>query len=182
MIITFTGDAGAGKSTAAGVVKDYLTQDLFLDDPKIIKFAGPLKDMMRALGLTEDEIEGDLKEEPCSLLQGKTPRYAMQTIGTEWGRDMIGPCLWTTSWARRVHAQEGAVTLVDDVRFPNEITTVQALAHKYGGVHFHLKGRSKGLSDHPSESSLRVPGDVVIANPEGTTHEQLLTQMREYLP
>ena len=43
--------------------------------------------MLYQLGLGEAHIEGALKEVPCELLGGKTPRYAMQTLGTEWGRD-----------------------------------------------------------------------------------------------
>jgi hypothetical protein len=48
-----------------------------------VKFAGPLKSMCMALGLTEAHIEGHLKEVPCELLCGQTPRHAMQTLGTE---------------------------------------------------------------------------------------------------
>lgn len=57
LIIGFTGLAGSGKSTAA--LHTGYTR---------VRFAGPLKDMMRALGLTEQEIEGDRKEKPCNLL------------------------------------------------------------------------------------------------------------------
>jgi putative protein kinase ArgK-like GTPase of G3E family len=77
-IIGLTGLMGSGKSLAA--------QELERIGFTRTRFAGSLKDMMRVLGLTEEEIEGNLKETACALLGGKTPRYAMQTIGTEWGR------------------------------------------------------------------------------------------------
>ena len=47
---------------------------------------------------SEEEIDGRWKEHPCSLLLNKTPRYAMQTLGTEWGRELIGENIWTHIW------------------------------------------------------------------------------------
>jgi hypothetical protein len=78
-LIALTGYAGSGKSTLADILA---CEHGFT----VVKFAGPLKAMLRALGLDEREIEGDLKEQPCQLLAGHTPRRAMQTLGTEWGR------------------------------------------------------------------------------------------------
>lgn len=60
-ILVLTGEAGAGKSTIARELER-------LEGFARIRFAGPLKDMVRALGLTEREIEGDLKEQPCDKL------------------------------------------------------------------------------------------------------------------
>ena len=81
------GKAGSGKSTAAQVLID--------GGFKRVKFADPLKNMLRAIGLTDQHIEGDLKEVPCDMLLGQTPRHAMQTLGTEWGRGCIGGEFWT---------------------------------------------------------------------------------------
>jgi hypothetical protein len=93
------------------------------------RFAGPLKDMLRVLGLTDHELDGPLKNEPCALLGGKTPVQAMQTLGTEWGRKMIYSDLWLDTWKRRVedllHLGEGVV--VDDVRFGNEAAAIRTL-------------------------------------------------------
>ena len=41
-------------------------------------------------GMIRRMIDGDLKEAPTPLFEGRTPRHAMQTLGTEWGRDRIG--------------------------------------------------------------------------------------------
>lgn len=60
-IIVLTGRAGAGKTTVA----NYLVSELGYAR---VRFAGPLKAMAKALGLNDDEIDGHLKEQPCSKL------------------------------------------------------------------------------------------------------------------
>lgn len=119
-VIGLNGEAGSGKSEAA---QELIDEHGFT----LVKFAGPLKAMLRAfytevgldVDMVERKIEGDLKEQPCSHLCGKTPRHAMETIGTEWGRDLIGQDLWIKAWRNRVSSEEGPV-VTDDVRFDNE--------------------------------------------------------------
>lgn len=153
VLIAFTGIAGSGKSTAAQhLVKNHgFTR---------IRFAGPLKDMMRALGLTEAEIEGDRKEVSCELLGGKTPRYAMQTIGTEWGRDIIAPDLWIRAFnAALAKVPADVPVVVDDCRFPNEADAIIAA----GGVLVRVvrPGAGAGASGHSSEGQpLPVVGEI----------------------
>ncbi len=152
-LIAFTGLAGSGKSTAAQhLVKNHGFQR--------IRFAGPLKDMMRALGLTEAEIEGDRKETPCELLGGKTPRYAMQTIGTEWGRDLICQDLWIRAFnAALAKVPEGVPVVVDDCRFPNEADAIVAV----GGVLVRVvrPGAGAGAAGHSSEGQqLPAVGEI----------------------
>lgn len=118
-LIAFTGLAGAGKSTAA--------QHLVARGFTRIRFAGPLKAMMAALGLTHEQIDGTEKETPCALLGGKTPRYAMQTIGTEWGRDLIANDLWIRAFNLALEkVPAGVPVVVDDCRFPNEAAAISA--------------------------------------------------------
>ena len=50
-----------------------------------LRFADTIKDMLRVLGLSDEQLDGNLKEVPTDLLYGKTPRWAMQSLGTEWG-------------------------------------------------------------------------------------------------
>lgn len=125
IIIGFAGRAGAGKTTAA---KHLVQHHGFVR----VRFAGPLKAMMRALGCTEEEVDGAGKELPCDLLGGRTPRQAMQWLGTEWGRDMIAPDLWTRAWEYAAAGKPRVV--VDDVRFPNEVEALRRL----GGVVIQL--------------------------------------------
>ena len=142
-VIALTGLAGSGKSTAS----KYLVEK---HGYQLVKFAGPLKDMLRAIGLNEVQIEGELKEEPCEWLQGATPRHAMQTLGTQWGRACIGPSFWIDLWVRRVNQiiAEGKRVVVDDCRFPNEADEVR----KLGGVVWQLVGRGGIAGSHESEA------------------------------
>lgn len=118
-IVAFCGLIGSGKSTAA---RRLVNHHGFAG----VRFADPIKAMLRALGLSDAELDGALKELPCSLLGDKTPRWAMQRLGTEWGRQLIDPELWTRAWrcaVDRLPANVGVVA--DDCRFANEITAVR---------------------------------------------------------
>ena len=156
LIVGFTGQIGAGKSEAA--------KELHRIGFTRVRFAGPLKAMMASLGLTEDEIDGKLKEAPCELLCGKTPRFAMQTIGTEWGRDMIGSELWVNAWKRSVSQVPAFIpVVVDDVRFPNEATAIRELGGVLVRVERSGPAASKHASKHASEQ-MNFDADFVIKN------------------
>ncbi len=138
-VIGFCGAAGAGKSTAA----DRLVH---CHGFRRVRFAGPLKRMMWALGLDERHTDGALKELPCGLLGGRTPRFAMQTLGTEWGRDIIAQDLWLRAWRAEVTAACKLV-VVDDVRFANEAEAVR----QAGGTLIRITGRGGISGGHVSE-------------------------------
>lgn len=153
-IIGFCGPMGAGKTTAA----DYLLGQGFFR----VKMAAPLKNMLKAIGLTDQHIEGNLKEEPCDLLCGKTPRFAMQTLGTEWGRDMIGESIWTNLWAIQTKRliDAGVNVVVDDVRFPNELLALKSI----GGVLVEIQRPGHERSTSHQSEEMQVTPDVVIKN------------------
>jgi hypothetical protein len=133
MLIGIVGLKEHGKSTLSNVLRRY-THDLG-GEFVVTKFAGPLKsmlcDLLFGMGLdkrhVEDMLEGPLKEQPSVYLEGKTPRHAMQTLGTEWGRDCISKNLWTEAWRRRAERgmDAGDVVVVDDVRLTNEAQLVK---------------------------------------------------------
>lgn len=145
-LLGITGKAGSGKSTAAQVLIDAGWVR--------IKFADPLKDMLRAIGLTEDQIEGHLKEVPCDLLQGKTPRWAMQSLGTEWGRWCIGERFWMDIARRKIALAmaAGLNVVVDDVRFENEAHIIREL----GGLVLGISRNVNVISGHVSENGTTV--------------------------
>lgn len=162
-LLGITGKAGSGKSTAAQVLLDAGWTR--------IKFADPLKDMIRAIGLDDRHIEGHLKEVPCELLRGKTPRHAMQTLGTEWGRECIAHDFWIAIAKRRIALAmaAGLNVVVDDVRFENEADVIREL----GGMVLGLE-RGDGAGFHVSESGVRP--DIRYQN--AGTLEELRGYMR----
>jgi hypothetical protein len=151
VLIAFTGLAGAGKSTAAAHLVKHrgFTR---------VRFAGPLKAMMAALGLTAAQIDGNEKELPCELLGGKTPRHAMQTLGTEWGRTCIGDDLWIRAWQAALPATGNVV--VDDCRFPNEAEAVRAA----GGLLVRIERPGTGTASAHSSETHALPAARTLHN------------------
>ena len=162
MIIGLTGKAGAGKTTAAS----FLVRDLGFT---CVKFAALLKGMLYTLGLSYAHIEGELKEVPCAFLCGKTPRYAMQTLGTEWGRNMLGDDVWVRVAMQRVRLYPNVV--FDDMRYPNEAAAIKARQ----GVIWTIERPSIALVEaHASEAAhATIQPDAILTN-NGT-----LDQLRE---
>ena len=117
LVIGFSGLKGSGKTTAAEYM---VTHHGFI----CMSFAQPIKDMLRVLGVLKDWP----KEEPHPLLCGMTPRHALQTLGTEWGRVMIGGDIWVNivkDWIKNSKALNRIV--IDDVRFKNERAMIEEL-------------------------------------------------------
>jgi len=157
-LIALVGPAGCGKSTVAKI----LAQEFAY---KRIKFSQPLKDMLLALGLTEAHTEGSLKSIPCDLLGGKTPRYAMQTLGTEWARDIMGKNFWANIWRTRVQKHtrgiQGRSVVTEDCRFENEAKLVREL----GGEIWVIERPSYSYTGHSSETEMSdIDGDLIIKN------------------
>ena len=142
-VIGIAGKKGAGKTE----VRRYLERTYGF---QCIPFAAPLKDMLKALGLSEDEVNGSAKQAPCALLGGVTPRLAMQTLGTEWGRMMISEDLWSTIWENRARQMSGPV-VADDARFPNEFEVIRRIGGKVLRVVRPSKEGSE-VDHHPSET------------------------------
>jgi hypothetical protein len=159
-VIGLAGLAESGKSTAAEhLISTY--------GYKRLKFADPLKNMCRAIGMTEDMIEGALKETPVDWLCGRTPRYFMQRLGTDFARDLVGPDFWVGLWRRAANdiLAAGGRVLSDDVRFDNEADTIRSL----GGLVYKIdRPGQSGAGNHSSEEGCDV--DVVIHN-NGTIHD-----------
>lgn len=145
LVIGFAGLAGAGKSTAARELEAALGYHK-------LSFADPIRDMFRAIGLTEEDL-AERKEQPHPLLGGKTPRHAMQTLGTEWARERMGEDFWIGIAARRTfEALRTGGVVFDDVRFPDEADMI----HDLGGLVIHVTktGHVALPSGHASERGL----------------------------
>lgn len=170
-IIAFTGLAGSGKSTAAAHLVNSRGWQR-------VRFAGPLKAMMAALGLTPAEIDGDRKEQPCELLGGKTPRWAMQTIGTEWGRHLIDSDLWIRAWKVAVdRLPPGVPVVVDDCRFPNEAAAITAA----GGILIRIERPGAGTASVHESEQHALPAALTLHNTrdERNLREQVDVLLRD---
>ena len=160
-VIGITGHKGSGKDTAAeGLVAQGFTH---------VKLADALKAMLRKLlacqgadaEMIRRMIDGDLKEAPTPLLEGRTPRHAMQTLGTEWGRDRIGRDLWANAALARCENLPGDV-VISDVRFPNEAEAIRAVM---GGRIWRIVREGCDGDGHPSETAMAgIEADRTIRN------------------
>jgi hypothetical protein len=155
-LVALVGAKGCGKSTAAQYLVDYHAF-------KRLRFGGMLKEMLITMGLTREQVDGDQKEVPCDLLGGKTPRWAMQTLGTEWGRELIDVDLWTKVTIKL--AQEvldrGERVVIDDLRFHTEAAKIDEL----GGEIYRVRrfDAEANCGDHASERewcSMAVDGEI----------------------
>lgn len=112
-IVAFYGPQRAGKSEAAKA---------FAHIPTWVKlsFADPLYQMMSVV-LGRDARAVDKKAE-LPELGGRTLRRALQTLGTEWGRQQMWESIWLNQMARAIRQQHraGKNVVIDDLRFANE--------------------------------------------------------------
>ncbi|PCJ25619.1 MAG: deoxynucleotide monophosphate kinase [Rickettsiales bacterium] len=150
-LVGICGYSGSGKSIAAAALR----QDGF----HVYPMAQVLKNMLRAFGLSEAQVCGDQKAVELDLLGGKTPRHAMQTLGTEWGRDLISHDVWLKAWWTKVKHIPAVVC--DDVRFGNEAEFIRAQGGRIIKIHRPLG--SGALPQHPSEQLAFRP-DIEIVN------------------
>ena len=103
-----------------------------------------------------------------------SPRIALQTLGTEWGRDSVDKDIWVNSLFMRARnlIQNGAAgVVISDTRYENELDAVIT----NGGKVIRLerpetdrKAMSAGISNHPSEKEQTTINpdkfDVIISN------------------
>lgn len=139
-IIGLTGLAGSGKSLAAELLEHRF-------DFVRVSFADPLRDMLSSLGIDVRD-----KSSTPSVLQGRTVRYALQTLGTEWGRNLIGQDVWAAAALHRARQMSGLVLPVvfDDVRFDNEAAAIRA----EGGQIWRIVRPGLTRMDHASENGV----------------------------
>jgi hypothetical protein len=151
-IIALIGPKRSGKTEVAKILR--------MHGFTCVKFAQPLKDMILSLpGITKEHVEEDLKDLPCDVFNGKTVRHAMQTLGTEWGRNCIDQDIWLSLWKEKIKGEQFVV--VDDCRFANEADAVRDM----GGEVWEIKREGRSYDGHSSETGMiNIKADLEIAN------------------
>jgi ABC-type dipeptide/oligopeptide/nickel transport system ATPase component len=171
-VIGLCGKAGAGKSTVARAIMAITTTDpATYGKGTIISFADPMRAMMAALfsgSVVQPNDPAFDKERSYPELGGRTYRHAMQTLGTEWGRNCMGPDFWLDLVQRRASAMQAAgvgLIVIDDVRFTNEANAIRA----GGGMVVQLdRGlTTTALTSHASEYMAALNPDFAVDNTVG---------------
>lgn len=177
MILGLCGPAGSGKTTLANL--------LINSGWRRTRFATPIKSMLFQFliqqGLDEPTVwrmlDGKLKEAPTEYLCGKTPRHAMQTLGTEW-RDTIDKNLWVEAWKRQIRQfPDSTRIVVDDMRFVHEAEAVQDMGGKIANI---KRSNTATVASHLSETEYKsiVPNFLIENN---STPECMLTQLGKFI-
>lgn len=105
--------------------------------------------------------------QPAMGYPDSTVRWVLQSLGTDWGRNLINPSLWIEVWrakARRL-LDQGQKLVCDDVRFRNEAQLIRSL----GGVIWRIERPHHDIDDtvisHASEGELNgEPVDAILVN------------------
>lgn len=170
-VIALCGAAGCGKDTAGHHLKNHHGYGL-------LKFAGPLKAGLCAMfGWLPEQLEnGEWRERELPSI-GKSPRQLMQTLGTDWGRNLVHPDLWMLLARQRIEQARAmglSGVVFTDCRFANEAQLVKDM----GGLVIRVvRGSAKPIASHVSESSM--PShlvDVIVQNDD--TLESLYAAVR----
>lgn len=171
-IIGMAGKAGSGKDTAA----DFLVENYGFVK---LSFAWPLyRSLKTMLGI---DLRDLAKEEPLEWL-GVSPRQLLQTLGTEWGRDMVHPGIWVMVMQRRIaELSRSGITkiVISDVRFHNETNFVRR-----HGMLLHLsRDAAPEVNAHCSENGLEVNAGEFLLKNDGSIadfHTDLACFMEEH--
>lgn len=160
ILIGLAGPARSGKSTIGGFLRDLLSVPTYA-------LAGPIKEACNTIfGWDNRHAEGELKE-VVDPFWGISPRLAYQTLGTEWGRQLIRDDIWLRRAKMMLDASNGLI--ITDVRFPNEQDWLAA----NGGLLIHVRriagaGAFNGIAGHASEAGLEPRyNEIVVAPGEG---------------
>lgn len=146
-LIGLIGRARSGKDTVAS----YLAiQHKFTH----AAFAYPMKEMLGAAFGNINFRDGD-REKPIDWL-GKSPRQLMQTLGTEWGRNLVHQDLWTLLMEQKILSEKApeeagfnASMVISDVRFHNEADMIL----KHGGELWRIQRDGASVAEHISEQA-----------------------------
>lgn len=168
-IIGLVGFLGSGKNAVGEIL-----QTKYGYQPE--SFAKSVKDAVAVIfGWDREMLEGTTPESRTwrestddfwsrRLGQTMSPRYALQLMGTEAGRNVFGQDLWTLSVERRL--EENGQYVITDTRFPNEMKMITQL----GGVIVRVK---RGEDPEWFEAATHANSDLAETGSCRFEHEDL---------
>lgn len=145
MIVGLLGFIGSGKGTAGDILKDMgFTPVSFAKGVKDV--AAEMFGWPRHLLEGDTQVSRDWREQPCKFWSqelGKpfTPRYALQLMGTEVGREVFHEDFWVIRLKKFMQDNPNQNFVITDVRFPNELDFV----HSLNGVTIEIE---RGIPPH----------------------------------
>lgn len=146
MIIGLSGKKGSGKNTVSELIRRYSLPAHWEEK----QFAGKLKQMVSVLtGITMGDLDRqEVKEATLKYMDlGTTPRYLLQTLGTEWGRNLIDKDIWVKTLLSDY--KRNSDWIITDVRFENEAMAIK----ERGGLLIRIN-RGQSPDEHSSETML----------------------------
>ena len=150
LIVGLTGRLHSGKTV--------LAKHLESNGYKRRSFASIIKEVLSIIGFPHWSLYGSAEDKARIVPEfGVSGRYACQTLGTEWGRDMISPDIWTRSLF--INRPKDEYTVIDDLRFPNELLAI----HERGGVAIGIRRSAAQQVAESHQSELLVDGLEVDA-------------------
>ncbi len=161
-VIGIHGFARTGKDSVANFILAHRGGYLY-------SFADPIRAMLMPIGVDMSDPYWQARKEEVIPALGVSPRRMMQTLGTEWGRELINPDLWLILAKQRL-LNYGAGMVIADVRFENEAAWVR----NQGGRVIHvIRKLAVPVAAHVSEAGVVVDlekGDVILHN-EGSLQD-----------
>jgi hypothetical protein len=169
IVIAFGHKKRRGKDTAAQFAVDFLNEAVGPGCARLDHFAHSLKEgiLRQVFGFSDNQLYGDLKE-TIDNFWGFTPRWALQTVGTELMRDHIDQDIWAKTVYRRFIDDSLCHVIIGDLRFPNEMSMVKRM----GGYTVRVDRDVESEQDnHSSETSLEDADWDFTINNNGTLEE-----------
>ena len=148
-----------GLCGAAGCGKDTLAYEMVIHDAyEQYRFADPIKNMLRQFHIHDDVWEDHERKEKDIPWLGRSPRYLAQTLGTEWGRNLVNPDIWLLLAKGRWHhinAEGKGRMVISDVRFENEAKWIRDAGGLVIKIHRGARHQPDN-QDHISESGIPI--------------------------
>lgn len=161
-IVGIAGPARVGKDTTANFIIAAVGGYRY-------SFADPIRAMIVPLGIDMSDPYWQEHKETVIPALGCSPRRIQQTLGTEWGREMIHPDLWVILAHQRL-LRNGPGMVIADVRFENEAAWVR----KHGGRILHLESKRPGIPKveaHASEGGIEHHDEDMVLSNDGSLED-----------